>query len=298
MNASEDAASPRPLVFGEVLFDRFPDGTAVLGGAPFNVAWHLQGLGLRPRFVSRVGDDDAGRKVREAMIAWGLDRSGLQIDPERPTGAVSVTLDDGQPAYDILADQAYDAVDPDGAATAAADDVFGLLYHGTLALRSPRAREAVAALRSAAAAPVFLDVNLRPPWCEADVVRAALDDARWAKLNDEEVVELSGERGDVRRLAVELATHHDLDAVIATLGADGAVWVDHEGVVAEVAPEGSIDVVDTVGAGDAFASVCIHGLLTNQPPERILRSAHRFAGRICGIRGALARAPDMYERAD
>ena len=41
-----------PVVFGEVLFDCFPDGSAVLGGAPFNVAWHLHGMrqrqGLRP----------------------------------------------------------------------------------------------------------------------------------------------------------------------------------------------------------------------------------------------------------
>ena len=36
----------RAIIFGEVLFDTFPDGTAVLGGAPFNVAWHLQGFGL------------------------------------------------------------------------------------------------------------------------------------------------------------------------------------------------------------------------------------------------------------
>ena len=47
----------RLCVFGEVLFDHFPDGRRVLGGAPFNVAWHLQAFGEAPRFISRVGAD-------------------------------------------------------------------------------------------------------------------------------------------------------------------------------------------------------------------------------------------------
>ena len=52
----------RPVILGEVLFDRFPDATEVLGGAPFNVAWHLQGFGAAPLFVSRVGADAAGER--------------------------------------------------------------------------------------------------------------------------------------------------------------------------------------------------------------------------------------------
>ena len=48
----------QPLVFGEVLWDCFPDGQQVLGGAPFNVAWHLHAFGISPLFVSRVGQDE------------------------------------------------------------------------------------------------------------------------------------------------------------------------------------------------------------------------------------------------
>ena len=59
--------SSRPCIFGEVLYDHFPDGSRVLGGAPFNVAWHLQAFGLAPRFISRVGDDAEGRKLRELL---------------------------------------------------------------------------------------------------------------------------------------------------------------------------------------------------------------------------------------
>ena len=68
----------RPVIFGEVLFDHFPDGARVLGGAPFNVAWHLQAFGLAPLFISRVGDDPAGREVRQAMADWGIAMDNLE----------------------------------------------------------------------------------------------------------------------------------------------------------------------------------------------------------------------------
>lgn len=50
-------------IFGEVLFDHFPDGSRVLGGAPFNVAWHTQAFGLAPCFISRIGNDPAGYEI-------------------------------------------------------------------------------------------------------------------------------------------------------------------------------------------------------------------------------------------
>ena len=68
----------RPLIFGEVLFDEFPDGSCVLGGAPFNVAWHLQAFGLQPLFISALGEDEAGQQIVAAMRAWGMDLSGVQ----------------------------------------------------------------------------------------------------------------------------------------------------------------------------------------------------------------------------
>ncbi|NIV35790.1 MAG: carbohydrate kinase, partial [Anaerolineae bacterium] len=61
----------RPVIFGEVLFDEFEDGSAVLGGAPFNVAWHLQGFGLNPLFISRIGTDALGAQVQQQMRDWG-----------------------------------------------------------------------------------------------------------------------------------------------------------------------------------------------------------------------------------
>ena len=72
---ADTGASPvegRPVVIGEVLFDCFPDGSTVLGGAPFNVAWHLQAFGLRPLVVTRVGDDALGERVLTTMESWRM----------------------------------------------------------------------------------------------------------------------------------------------------------------------------------------------------------------------------------
>lgn len=71
------------IIFGEVLFDCFPDGNVILGGAPFNVAWNLQAFGLSPLFISRIGDDSYGITIKEAMQNWGMDLRGLQLDLEK-----------------------------------------------------------------------------------------------------------------------------------------------------------------------------------------------------------------------
>ena len=131
-----------PCFFGEILFDVFPDGREVLGGAPFNVAWHLQGFGLAPLLISRVGADAAGERIRTAMAAWGMRLDGLQTDPEHPTGRVTVSLRDGEPSFDIVTDSAWDFISADELP----DLIPALVYHGSLALRHPVSAAALEAL--------------------------------------------------------------------------------------------------------------------------------------------------------
>ncbi|MGD8643311.1 MAG: PfkB family carbohydrate kinase [Chromatiales bacterium] len=280
----------RPLIIGEVLFDRFPDGSEVLGGAPFNVAWHLQGFGLAPMFVSRIGDDAAGERVRETMADWDMDLAGLQIDPTHPTGAVDIALQDGQPSFDILADQAYDHLDAEAVRTTAAGIDTALIYHGTLILRSPASRAAVDALIEAGEAPVFTDVNLRPPWWRAEDLPGVLQGARWAKLNDDEletIAALTDCTGDgLDESAHRLRERFGLEVLVLTRGAAGAGAFTADAEPTEVSPRASGEVVDTVGAGDGFASVIVLGLLSDWPLDLTMRRAQDFASRIVQQRGA------------
>lgn len=282
-------------IFGEVLFDRFPDGVSVLGGAPFNVAWHLNAFGESPLFVSAVGDDAGGVAIRDAMMDWGMDLGGLRIDPEHATGEVMVSLEGGEPSYDIVADRAWDHIrQPRG--SVACD----LLYHGTLALRSPESAESLATLKDSRPATLFLDVNLRDPWWERDRVLALLGDADWVKLNGDELDIVAPPKGRVTKperikRARALCEQHRLTGVILTLGAKGAVGVTPDAPPVEVAPPGKLQVVDAVGAGDAFASVCILGLRRGWELEQTLTRAQELASLIVGQRGATAADPGLYE---
>lgn len=289
----------RALIIGEVLFDRFPDGSRVLGGAPFNVAWHLRGFGADPLFVSRVGEDDSGAQVRAAMQAWGMDGSGLQSDPSRPTGAVQVSLAGGQPSFEILPDQAYDHLDTAELRRRLADPQFALVYQGSLILRSPALRDALFAALREFPLPLFVDVNLREPWWRPQDLPVLLARARWVKMNDAELEVTAGllglEETDMTARACRLCRSHDIELLILTRGGEGALACGPQGLLAEVRPEAGLEVVDTVGAGDAFAAVVLLGLMQRWPLSITLDRAQAFASRICRIRGATTDERGLYE---
>ncbi len=297
MSKVASAPAARPLVFGEVLFDRFDDGATVLGGAPFNVTWHLRALGLDPLLVSRVGSDALGTQVRARMRAAELDDSRLQLDPHHPTGTVRVTLEGAQPRFEILPEQAYDFIDEDAAVDLGGERI-ALLYHGSLAARHAVSAAALARLRHLGA-PAFIDVNLRPPWWDAAGVERLLAGGRWLKINDDELRTLVRSASDSARAlaadAARLRERHKLEVVIVTCGADGALAVTADGVV-EAEPIEMDNVLDTVGAGDGFSAVSILGLLRGWDLERVLERANRFAAAICGLRGAVPDDADFYRR--
>jgi fructokinase len=281
--------SRRPCIFGEVLFDHFPDGRRVLGGAPFNVAWHLQAFGESPLLVSRIGADEDGAAVANAMDEWHLDTSGLQTDSHLPTGRVQVSIEDGEPAYDIVHPAAWDAIEPP-----APDAACSLLYYGTLALRDGRARHAWRQLRGGRPETVFVDVNLRPPWWRREAVVRAIAGANWVKLNRQELDELAPGGDTADRRARSFLARHKLSGLVLTDGARGAAILTADGVHWQTRPDSDAAVVDTVGAGDALAAVVILGLLRHWPLGAALERAQSFASAIVGQRGATAREPALY----
>jgi len=281
--------SRRPCIFGEVLFDHFPDGSRILGGAPFNVAWHLQAFGQAPRFISRVGDDIEGAQIREAMTNWGMDTDAVQADDSLPTGRVNVTLDGNEPGYDIVRPSAFDAID----SREVCDDCE-LLYHGSLALRDTTSRRALDQLLATTRGLVFIDVNLRPPWWQREHVIELLARANWLKINIDELRLLHPERKDDDDNVRHLVEDHGLDGVVVTRGAEGATLFTRGGETCHVSPEATIDVVDTVGAGDAFAAVIILGLIHQWPHTTTLERAQVFASRVVGSRGAILTDNSIY----
>jgi len=283
----------RPLIVGEVLFDVMPDGTRVLGGAPFNVAWHLEAFGLRPLLITRVGVDESGDEVLAAMQGWGMDVSGVQLDDSHATGHVQVDLHDGEPTFHILPNQAYDHLDCGLAVQAMAGEPLSLMYHGSLISRGEVSRSALDGLKDESGLPVFVDVNLRNPWWNREDVVASVRRARWVKLNEAELDLLAD--GSDAAAAEAFRVEHGLDAVIVTRGGRGAVVVDSDGIF-EATPPAEVGVVDTVGAGDAFSAVFILGLANGWPIELSLERAIEFAAAVCTVPGATTEDRRLYSR--
>ncbi len=286
-NSKPESKLP-PLVIGEVLLDQFPDGTSILGGAPFNVAWNLQGFGLNPLFVSAIGNDTQGQQIREPMKRWNMDQRGLQTSKEYPTGTVQVTLDRGQPEYEIVFPTAYDfvaypsfEVNPES---------FSILYHGSLAWRGESTRQTIRRLIKESRLPRFVDINIRKPWFQNEWVAELVGGAEFIKLNDEELSELTNKSvsgsDKITEAVQSMRDQYNPNAVyLVTCGARGAYVLTATETIFAPAPTPT-QIVDTVGAGDGFAAAMIDGILSNRSFQESLERAVNFAARICAQQGA------------
>jgi len=285
------------LALGEILFDVFPDYRR-LGGAPFNFAFHLKQLGFPVRFVSRVGEDRNGKEIRAAVKAHGFNPADLQVDSRHATGTVAVSLNDtGVPTFDILPNVAYDHIDFTPAVGSLLEDCT-LIYFGTLIQRSDRGFKNLQRILSARKSNTkcLYDINLRPGGYTSQVVRESLNHADLLKLNEEELDVLKamhGQKRDEDRFVAFLREHYAIGVVALTRGHSGSTLFTADGRFDATTPVVE-NIVDTVGAGDAFASVLAAGYLRDLPAPKILNAATRLAAHLCTVAGAIPDDSDLY----
>jgi len=279
------------LGIGEVLWDCFGQ-RRLPGGATANVVYHVTRLGHRGVLCSRVGSDPAGDDLVGLLRGRGIDLSALQRDPELPTGRVTVdTLDPASPRFEIHENVAWDAIEIDPELERLADDAAAICV-GTLAQRSRRSRETIRRCLDIASEKLTVyDVNLRRPHYRREWIEATLRRARVAKLNDEEVRVLA-ELLDVPEEATDFARavidRYGCESVWITQGAEGCLAVSAGTVHRE--PGERVEVVDAVGAGDAFTAGLISGLLRGWEAGRTARLANRLGARVAASAGAM---PDL-----
>jgi fructokinase len=278
-------------IYGEVLFDHFANGSSVLGGAPFNVAWHLQAFNQSPQLISRVGADIQGKQIRKAMQLWGMNLNFLQNDPTLPTGMVQVTLNHGEPDYTILDNQAYDHIHLQDLKKI---NCTGFLYHGTLAARSETSRLTLQSLKQHFQGRIFFDVNLRKPWWNKNEVIQLIDEANWIKLNIDELQALQFETTEPKSCMEIFVAQHNLEGMILTCGKEGAFALKKNGQFFSVSPSEITEVIDTVGAGDAFCSVILLGLNLGWDLEETMARAQRFATAVTKHQGATVADKNFY----
>ncbi len=268
-----------------------------MGGAPANFAYHAQLLGSKGMIASRIGKDALGDEVASLLSHAGLDTSYIQRDEEHPTGTVQVTVEAGQPSYEIVEGVAWDYCEqtPQWLELAARADA---VCFGTLAQRSPVSRATIQAfLRATRPEAIRLfDVNLRGNYYDKQVITDSVKLSTILKVNHEEfpiVADMAGiPDAPEKERAKLLVQQWKLQMVCITKGPHGSLFVTpehahgHQGY--------TVTVQDTVGSGDAFCAAIVHGLLRQDSLEDIAESASRRGAWIATQEGAMPHL-DTYD---
>lgn len=287
------------LVVGEILLDVYPQYQR-LGGAPFNFAYHLQNLGFPVFFISRIGDDAAGRIITEKLKLYGFFLDTIQVDAEKPTGTVQVRLDEnGIPDFSIVPDVAYDHIQFVPEKHLSAIRRAKLIYFGSLSQRTPFGAQTLQAIlaQKSPEARCFYDINLRPECYQDGSILKSLTQTNVLKLNQQELqklMEIFSFRSDADRFVHTLLDTYPLECICLTRGKQGSILYTPNGVFSKGAT--FVDhPIDTVGAGDAYAAMLTAGMLKGWTFEKMLDMAARFAARICEIKGAVPEPGSFYD---
>jgi fructokinase len=299
MPAAQNTNKNSIALFGEVLADVFPD-KSILGGAPYNVARHLQAFGLEPLLITRVGCDALRDEFIADMRRLHMDDSGVQYDLNHPTGQVLVHMAENGHQFDILPKQAYDYIHAGVAHLVTMKAHPSMVYFGTLAQRNLESRLALDSFLSKSHGSRFLDINLRAPWYDKHIIRRSVLRADIVKLNEDELQVVAGilrlVGADKRALGLNLVQRFNLKVLLVTDGDNGAWMLSADGTETQSAGHAlQGNLVDTVGAGDGFAAMCILGILNNWPAELMLHQANAFAAALCGVRGAAPQDDAFYQ---
>ncbi len=249
------------------------------GGAESNVAAHVAALGHRVEWFSRLGDDALGRRVLAQLSRRGVDVSRVVLDSRHPTGLYVKDPGNGVVYYrrgsaaSRLTDADADDLDLDG--------VDLVHVSGITAAISPSASfflDRVIVRARERGVPVSFDVNHRAVlWEGPDAAASALFDfARRADIvfvgrDEAEALWATATADDVRALLPDVPEHVVKD------GAIGATVFTADEVVFE--PALAVEVVEPVGAGDAFAGGYLAGWLSGHHVSERLKAGHERAAR-------------------
>jgi fructokinase len=281
---------------GEVLWDVFPDG-ARFGGAPANFVCSAAGLGgnqCEVLMASAVGNDELGERALAALSDHQVDIAAV-AQVNYPTGHVDVKLDrHGHASYEFAANTAWDHLQWSSGLEQLARRTDVVCF-GTLGQRSEISRKTIR--RFVASTPSdclrLLDVNLRSPFWNEEIVRQSLTLASALKLNDAELPLIAGLlalQGNDEDVVQQIMARYSLKIVALTRGANGSLLLRESGERSDLAGR-PIGVVDTVGAGDAFTAALAMGVLRGLPLDIINRWASDVAAFVCSQSGATPRLP-------
>ena len=276
------------ICYGEILWDMLPEdfGGKQPGGAPMNVAFHVQQLGTSSRMISRIGNDDLGKELLQFLKDKGIDTQLMQHDEILNTSTVEVELDaNGTPSYEIIENVAWDNIHT---SKELLDEVKAndAVVFGSLACRGERSRDTLFKLLEVATLRIF-DINLRPPFYSKHLLERLLNYADIVKVNEEELAIVAAWVGifkDTISTIQAVKDKYKIDVIIVTKGRDGVICIDNNQIFTH--PIFPIEVSDTVGSGDAFLAGFIHHFLNGEPTLNCLKLASIMGAYVATKSGA------------
>jgi len=293
------------ITMGRVSVDLYPEQMGVsladvksfaksLGGSATNVAVAAARLGHRSAVITKVGDDGFGPYVRQALEGFGVDSRFVRTDPDlrTPLAFCEIFPPDDFPILFYREPKAPDInVRTEELDLEAIEAVPLFWMTGTGLSDEPSRSTTLAALGARSGGITVFDLDYRPMlWDSREETerwyREALQYATVAVGNQEEVEVAVGTADPFE--ASEALLDLGLDLAIVKRGPEGVLARTAEGV-AEAQPI-EVEIVNGLGAGDAFGGALCHGLLSGWDPERMIRYANA-AGAIVASR--LACADDM-----
>ncbi len=283
---------------GEILFDIYP-GRKTLGGAPFNFIYHIIKLTGSGNFISAVGNDAAGNEIIQFIRKNEINHGYIQIKEEYPTGAAVANLDENKiPHWEIKTGTAYDHILREPSLQKLLDEQTDCLYFGTLAQRAATSRDTIQSLLDSKRLKFFCDLNIRQNYYSKGIIEKSLSAANVLKLNTDELKLVNdlliNKPFDIVDLSKAIAGNYKIDLICVTMGEDGSYLISGDDV--NLYKQSISNVVDTVGAGDAFAAILCLGYLSGWDIAKINKLSSEFASEIVMIEGALPKDDLIYEK--
>ncbi|WP_369175480.1 sugar kinase [Streptomyces sp. R28] len=270
-----------------------------VAGAESNVAMYLADHGIPAAWLSALGDDPLGRRVRATVAAAGVDVSHVRTDPHRPTGLlVKDPGAAGTRVHYYRRGSAASALGPEVLDGQPARSASLLHLTGITPALSASCRQLVARALAAEPGtrpyPVSFDVNHRaalwPDRSAPAVLRELADRADIVFVGLDEAQDLWGEELTPAGIRAQLPRPH---IFVVKDGANAATAFTDEGVVTVPAPRTTV--VEAVGAGDAFAAGFLAGLLRGATTTRALRLGHITAASALQVTGDHGPLPGPQE---
>jgi ribokinase len=239
INADLVLTVPRLPISGETI--RATGLATYPGGKGANQAVAAARMGAEVQLVGRIGDDGAGRMLRDALETDGIDTSSVHIDPDAPTGSALITVaDDGSNTIVTVGGANHRVGQRELDAVRAALDGASLLL---VQLEIPM-DAVIGAVQLAAQAGVAVMLDPAPVTQLPDELWSRL---AWITPNEHEASALVGSSG---MDAARALRDRGIANAVVTLGDRGCVYAGAEGELAVDAPK--VDAIDTVACGDAF----------------------------------------------